>query len=44
MSFEEFSRRCKEGTLGVDPYSWEVERDFWEWERAETLLKHYETL
>ena len=44
MSFEEFSRRCKDGSLDVDPYSWEVERDFWEWERAETLLRHYETL
>jgi hypothetical protein len=44
MSFEEFSRRCQEGSLQADPYSWEVERDFWAWEKAVTLLQHYETL
>jgi len=44
MSFEEFSRRCQEGTLQTDPYSWEVEQDSWAWEKAVTLLRHYETL
>jgi hypothetical protein len=44
MSFEEFSQRCREGTLQADPYSWEVEQDFWAWEKAVTLLRHYETL
>ena len=29
MPFEEFSRRCREGPLQADPYSWEVEQDFW---------------
>lgn len=40
MSFDEFSRHIQEETLKVSPYSWEVEQDFWEWERAETLLRH----
>ena len=44
MSFEEFSRLCREGALQADPYSWEVEQDFWAWEQAVTLLRHYETL
>jgi len=44
MSFEEFSRQCREGSLQADPYSWEVEQDFWAWEQAVTLLRHYETL
>jgi len=44
MSFEEFSQRCEEGTLGQDPYAYEVESDFWEWEKAMTLLAHYEAL
>ncbi len=44
MSFEEFSQRCREGTLETDPYSWEAEQDFWAWEKAVTLLHHYEAL
>ncbi len=44
MTFEEFLKHSKDGTLGQDPYSYEVESDFWEWEKAETLLKQYETL
>lgn len=43
-TFEEFSKRCEGDTLGQDPYAYEAERDFWEWEKAETLLRHYETL
>lgn len=41
MSFAEFSTKIKEGQLDKDAYSFEVEKDFWEWEKAETLLKHY---
>ena len=26
MSFEEFARQCKQGTLSADPYSWDAER------------------
>lgn len=44
MTFAEFAERCREGTLGEDPYSYEVESDFWEWEKLETLLQHYEAL
>jgi hypothetical protein len=44
MSFEEFSSRCKERNLEKDAYSYEVEKDFWEWEKALTLRRHYEAL
>ena len=44
MTFDEFSKRSEAGTLDQDPYSYEIESDFWEWEKAETLLKHYGTL
>jgi len=43
-TFEEFSERCEGEKLGQDSYAYEVERDFWEWEKAETLLRHYEAL
>jgi hypothetical protein len=41
MPFTEFSKRIKEKQLPKDAYSFEVEKDFWDWEKAETLLKHY---
>ncbi len=44
MTFDEFAERCEEGTLEVDPYAYDVESDYWEWEAAETLLQHYESL
>ena len=44
MSFDEFSRKCAEGTLVENAYSYEVEKDFWEWEQAVTLQRHYESL
>ena len=44
MTFKEFSKRFKAGTLGQDSYNYEVESDFWEWEKAETLIEHYEAL
>lgn len=44
MTLAEFSQRCREGTLDEDVYSWDVEQDFWAWEQATTLLKHYEAL
>ena len=43
-TFEEFSERCGGERLGQDPYAYEIEKDFWEWEKAETLLRHYEAL
>jgi len=44
VSFEEFARQCRDDSLGVDPYSWEVEQDYWTWEQTVTLLDHYQTL
>ena len=44
MTFAEFSDQIETKTLETDPYTYEVERDFWEWEQAETLLQHYQTL
>jgi hypothetical protein len=44
LPFDEFVQRAREGTLGQDAYSWEVEQDFWKWEQAVTLLKHYQSL
>ena len=44
MTFDEFSQRCEHGTLGQDPYAYDVESDYWDWEKAVTLLGHYEAL
>jgi hypothetical protein len=44
MQFEEFAERCEAQTLGQDPYAYEVESNFWEWEKATTLLQYYEAL
>ena len=44
MSFEEFSGHCEDGTLDRSAYDYEVESDFWEWEKAETLSQHYDAL
>ena len=44
MSFEEFSDACQKGKLEKEKYSYEVEKDFWEWERVITLKHHYQEL
>jgi len=44
MSFDEFSEPDNTKKLGYDPYSYEVESDFWEWEQTETLLRHYDSM
>ena len=44
MSFTQFAQACEAGTLAADPYSYVVERDYWEWEEAQTLLDHYTSL
>lgn len=41
LTFEEFASRCRENTLGKDSFSYEVEKDFWEWESLETLRNFY---
>ncbi len=43
MTFAEFSEQY--GADGLqNAYSYEAESDFWEWEKAQTLMKHYEAL
>jgi hypothetical protein len=37
-SFAQFRGKTK------DQHSYDVERDFWEWERLETLRSHYQAL
>jgi len=44
MSFPEFVERFESGSLERDAYDYEVEKDFWEWEKAVTLLEHYQKL
>ncbi|QGP91407.1 hypothetical protein MGLY_07400 [Neomoorella glycerini] len=44
MSFEAFCRQVQDNSLPKDPFSYEVENDYWEWEEVETLLKHYQGL
>ena len=44
MTFDEFARLVENDTLDRDLFSYDVESDYWDWEGAETLLKHYEKL
>jgi hypothetical protein len=44
MSFEDFKRHFKEETLKENAYSFDVEKEFWQWEEAETLKKHYDEI
>lgn len=44
MDFNEFKKNIKSNTLKKDAYAFDVEQDFWEWEEAETLKRHYEEL
>lgn len=44
MNFEEFKRHFKDGTLTKDVYTFNVEKDFWQWEEVETLKRHYEEI
>ena len=43
MEFDEFQKRFRDGTLEKDTYDFDTEQDFWRWEEAETLKRHYET-
>jgi len=43
MGFQEFQVKMKAGALPKDSFSYDVEKDLWEWEEAETLKSHYET-
>jgi hypothetical protein len=42
MTFEEFKKSLKEGTLKKNGYSFDTENDFWRWEEVETLKEHYD--
>ena len=44
MNFDEFKKRSKEGMLKKDVYSFDTERDYRQWEEAETLKKHYDEM
>ncbi len=44
MNFEEYKSNIVKNTLQNDRYSFECEKDFWEWEEAITLKNHYETI
>ena len=44
MNFKKKKKRSKEGMLKKDVYSFDTERDFWQWEEAETLKKHYDEM
>ena len=44
MSFEKFNKGIKENTLKADIYSFDTEKDYWQWEEAVTLRKHYEEI
>ena len=44
MSFPDFQQRCKDNTLDIDAYAYQVEKDYWEWERVETLLADYDAI
>ncbi|MEW6405922.1 MAG: hypothetical protein AB1649_29390 [Chloroflexota bacterium] len=43
MTFSEFEEACENGKI-QDPYSYEVEKDDWEWEAAVTDLETLEEI
>lgn len=44
MTFKEFEEACKNNKLKADTFSYEVEKDFWEWEQLDSLFKYYEDI
>lgn len=44
MTFDEFKKCLKEGILKQNTYSFDTENDYWQWEEAETLKKHYDEI
>ena len=40
-SFEDFIKKAKKKSFKKEIYSFEMEKDYWEWEEAVTLRKHY---
>ncbi len=43
MTFSEFEEACENGKI-QDPYSYEVEKDDWEWEAAVTDMESLEEI
>ena len=43
MTFAEFSQCIEDKSTDVDIDAYEVEKDFWAWEEAITLLAYYRT-
>ncbi|HMY67155.1 MAG TPA: hypothetical protein PK453_16050 [Leptospiraceae bacterium] len=44
FSFSQFQEKIKTNTLGKDPYSYEVEKDYWDWEDTVTLIEHFQSI
>jgi hypothetical protein len=44
MPFDQFKEKCEKREIDEDMFSYDVEKTFWDWERIDTLKKHYETL
>jgi len=44
MPFDQFKEKCGKREIDKDVFSYEVEKDFWDWERVDTLKKHYEAV
>ncbi len=44
MNFDGFKKKIKDKMFEKEAYSFSVEQNFWQWEEAETLKKHYERL
>lgn len=44
MDFGEFARRIEGDELEPSAFSYEAESDFWEWEKAVTLVENYASL
>ena len=44
MSFDQFKEKCEKNEINDDIYSYEIEKDFWDWEMVHSLKDHYETL
>lgn len=43
-TFEEFKKNIQGKKLKEDSHSYSVENDYWQWEEAESLKKHYDSI
>ena len=42
MTFDQFKEKCEKREIDKDIFSYEVEKDFWDWEKAETIKRQYQ--